>query len=348
MWWLKICKVYVTTINLSIVWQDLIVFFCACPRFGTVDVRKFLTHLAGRHSWQFAMHVANLPPNRWVKRVLLWNPTGARTLRYPRHDWTSKLVAHARFQQFGQGGIALRRIRCCGVWVWRSHAEWKLPSKQLSETLSRKKGVRKKKRQSTLGREPGRKVWRDKRPVRRIRHSGVVDAVEWWFCNFVPLADVLVSHCLRSTTRCFRTCRRKAKSRSRINFNSSKWRETVCSWWALFGPQWCRQFTEKRKFTTNLLCSNSHGMRDSWVQWTLGCGTSYTNWSPSETLKVRPSSIEWDPTFGFSWMRKIVYNGAWNAGGWPQYFPMPLADRSLHSKGGCVSGVLCCRSKTHA
>ena len=88
----------------------------------------------------------------------------------------------------------------------------------------------------------------------------------------------------------------------------------------------------------------------SWNERRLGamnsrCGTSYTNWSPSETLKVKPSSIEWDPNFGFSWMRNIVYNGAWNAGGWLQYFPMPLADRSLHSKGGCVSGVLCCRSK---
>ena len=48
------------------------------------------------------MHVANLPSNRWVKRVLLWNPAGARTRGYPRHDWTSKLVAYTRFQQWGQ------------------------------------------------------------------------------------------------------------------------------------------------------------------------------------------------------------------------------------------------------
>ena len=50
-----------------------------------------------KHHWRFAMHVANLPPNWWVKRVLLWNPTGARTRGYPRHDWTSKLVASTRF-----------------------------------------------------------------------------------------------------------------------------------------------------------------------------------------------------------------------------------------------------------
>ena len=51
-----------------------------------------------KHHWKFAMHVANLPSNRWVKRVLLWNPTGART----RHDWTSKFVAYTRFHQLGQ------------------------------------------------------------------------------------------------------------------------------------------------------------------------------------------------------------------------------------------------------
>ena len=55
-----------------------------------------------KHHWKFAMHVANLPSNRWVKRVLLWNPAGARTRGYPRHDWTSKLVAYTRCQQWGQ------------------------------------------------------------------------------------------------------------------------------------------------------------------------------------------------------------------------------------------------------
>ena len=51
--------------------------------------------------WKLAMHVANLPPNRWVKRVLLWNPDGARKRGYPRHDWTSKLMAYTRFKQLG-------------------------------------------------------------------------------------------------------------------------------------------------------------------------------------------------------------------------------------------------------
>ena len=54
-----------------------------------------------KHHWKFAMHVANLPSNRWVKRVLLWNPCGARTRGYPRHVWTSKLVAYTRFHQLG-------------------------------------------------------------------------------------------------------------------------------------------------------------------------------------------------------------------------------------------------------
>ena len=55
-----------------------------------------------QHHWKFAMRVANLPSNRWVKRVLLWNPTGARTRGYPRHDWTSTYVAYTRFHQLSQ------------------------------------------------------------------------------------------------------------------------------------------------------------------------------------------------------------------------------------------------------
>ena len=55
-----------------------------------------------KHHWKFAMYVANLPSNRWVKRVLLWNPFGARTRGFPRHDWTSKLEAYTRFHQLGQ------------------------------------------------------------------------------------------------------------------------------------------------------------------------------------------------------------------------------------------------------
>ena len=63
-----------------------------------------------KQHWKFAMHVANLPPNRWVKRVLLWNPNGARKPGYPRHDWTSKLVAYMRFQQLGEFGKCSHRI----------------------------------------------------------------------------------------------------------------------------------------------------------------------------------------------------------------------------------------------
>ena len=31
--------------------------------------------------------------------MLVWNPNGSRKRGYPRHDWTSKLVAYTRFQQ---------------------------------------------------------------------------------------------------------------------------------------------------------------------------------------------------------------------------------------------------------
>ena len=56
-----------------------------------------------KQHWKLAMHVANLPPNRWVKRVLLWNPIGARRRGYPRHDRASKLVAYTRFNNWVSG-----------------------------------------------------------------------------------------------------------------------------------------------------------------------------------------------------------------------------------------------------
>ena len=88
-----------------------------------------------KHHWKFAMHVANLPSNRWVKRVLLWNPCGARTRGYPRHVWTSKLVAYTRFHQLGcieamgmNYGLRLnwRNARYCLLGA-------KLPSQPLTE-----------------------------------------------------------------------------------------------------------------------------------------------------------------------------------------------------------------------
>ena len=38
------------------------------------------------------------------------------------------------------------------------------------------------------------------------------------FVKFIPLADVLVSQCLRFRKGCFRTCRRSEKSNSSINY----------------------------------------------------------------------------------------------------------------------------------
>lgn len=48
------------------------------------------------------MHVANLLPHRWVKRVLRWNPNGARKRGYARQDWKDNVVAYARIQQLGR------------------------------------------------------------------------------------------------------------------------------------------------------------------------------------------------------------------------------------------------------
>ena len=90
-----------------------------------------------KHHWPFVMHVANLPPNREVKRVFLWSPTGAR-----------KRGAHAMIGQ--------------AIW-WHTPDEPANPSQD-------------------------RALW----------------ALLMIFQSFVPLVDVLISHCLRHKS-CFRT-----------------------------------------------------------------------------------------------------------------------------------------------
>ena len=67
-----------------------------------------------KHHWKFAMHVANLPSNRWVKRVLLF---GIRLAH--EHGGTQGTIGQANswhtrdFINWGNG-LAFRRIRHCG------------------------------------------------------------------------------------------------------------------------------------------------------------------------------------------------------------------------------------------
>ena len=58
--------------------------------------------------WDFCGYVANLLSNRWVCRVLKWNPPGIRSQGRPCHTWESKVVGFCKDQSLGDWKLAAR------------------------------------------------------------------------------------------------------------------------------------------------------------------------------------------------------------------------------------------------
>ena len=54
-----------------------------------------------RHHWRFAGYVANLPPDRWLIRVLGWTPNGTRMPGRPRKAWDEDIASFCK--AFGLG-----------------------------------------------------------------------------------------------------------------------------------------------------------------------------------------------------------------------------------------------------
>ena len=67
-----------------------------------------------KNYWNLARHVAALPANRWVQRLLSWHPIGTRRVGRPRHTWESKLHAYCRYANLGSW-------RELDDVVWNSH-----------------------------------------------------------------------------------------------------------------------------------------------------------------------------------------------------------------------------------
>ena len=51
------------------------------------------------HHWKLASYIANLPPNRWAKRALEWQPRARRAGRRP-NTWLTKIEEFARWQRW--------------------------------------------------------------------------------------------------------------------------------------------------------------------------------------------------------------------------------------------------------
>ena len=61
------------------------------PTWGQVCLRSY---------WNFALHAANLPNTRWIKRALAWQPVGKLALGRPRNMWASCLETFARWKRW--------------------------------------------------------------------------------------------------------------------------------------------------------------------------------------------------------------------------------------------------------
>lgn len=54
-----------------------------------------------RQYWTFSGYVARLPSDRWVRRVLKWQPPGRQKVGRPYATWDSKLEDFFRFCDLG-------------------------------------------------------------------------------------------------------------------------------------------------------------------------------------------------------------------------------------------------------
>ena len=51
--------------------------------------------------WKFACYIMTLPQERWVRRMLYWQPFGRGPVGRPAINWTSKLEQFSRLKHWG-------------------------------------------------------------------------------------------------------------------------------------------------------------------------------------------------------------------------------------------------------
>ena len=63
---------------------------------------KPLSRIVCKQHWDIFSYVAHLPENRWVRRVLAWNPAiRSRQAGRTRHMWDHKVAAFCRYKELG-------------------------------------------------------------------------------------------------------------------------------------------------------------------------------------------------------------------------------------------------------
>ena len=83
-------------------WNDRV------QRFTNLFRIKTWSRRCVEHYWKSGRYAANLPPERWISRVLAWNPLGRRRSGCPRTSWPNKFISYTRYRHFGNWQVLAR------------------------------------------------------------------------------------------------------------------------------------------------------------------------------------------------------------------------------------------------
>ena len=83
-------------------WNDRV------QRFTNLFHIKTWSRRCVEHYWKLGGYAANLPPERWISRVLAWNPLGRRRSGCLRTSWPSKFISYTRYRHLGNWQVLAR------------------------------------------------------------------------------------------------------------------------------------------------------------------------------------------------------------------------------------------------
>ena len=63
---------------------------------------KTWSHICCLSYWRLAQHIATLPQERWIRRILRWCPAGRHRTGRPHFHWESKLESYRRYKGLGR------------------------------------------------------------------------------------------------------------------------------------------------------------------------------------------------------------------------------------------------------
>ena len=102
----KLCRSFVTPpshTDWSLEWHEILHHWNDRARvFSQAAGVKPWSYLVCKHYWKLALHIANLPEHRWVRRILAWNPSVRyRSLGRRPHTWDYQINAFCRYKGSG-------------------------------------------------------------------------------------------------------------------------------------------------------------------------------------------------------------------------------------------------------